>query len=334
MLGSVRALKRVLIPLLVIVLAFVVVPLVIPVPPLERTVPAEELADPDSRFVQVNGLQVHYKMQGAGAPALVLLHGFGASTFSFEAVMPSLAELGTIIAFDRPAFGLTERPTVAEWGDQNPYTIEAQSDLTVELLERFGLTEAVLVGHSAGGSVAVVTALRHPARVKALVLVGAAVYEGGTPGWLGPLLRTPRMRRLGPLIARRFARTGSELLVRAWHDPSRISPATAEGYEKPLRAQGWDKALWELVMASQPLELAERLREVRVPVLVLTGDSDRIVPPEQSARLAAELANARLVTIADCGHLPQEERPEEFLEAVAAFLEELQFPISTGGTKP
>ena len=318
-----RAIKRVLVALLAIVLVLAVLLPVLPVPPLQGTVAPEELADSDSRFVTVHGLQVHYKMRGEGTPALVLLHGFGASTFSFEAVMPSLAELGTTIAFDRPAFGLTERPVSAEWGGQNPYTIEAQSDLTVALMDRLGLEEAVLVGHSAGGSVAVLAALRHPERVKALVLVGAAIYEGGTPGWLSPLLRTPQMRRLGPLIARRLGRTGGELLGSAWYDPSRISPATVEGYEKPLQVQDWDKALWELVMASRPLALGDRLREVSVPVLVITGDSDRIVPPELSARLAADLANAKLVTIADCGHLPQEERPEAFIREVASFLQEL-----------
>lgn len=318
-----RALKRVLIALLVMALVFVVLPLVIPVPPLQGTVAPEDLADPNSRFVTVHGLQVHYKLRGEGTPALVLLHGFGASTFSFEAVMPSLAELGTTLAFDRPAFGLTERPVSDEWDGQNPYTIEAQSELMVALMDRIGLEEAVLVGHSAGGSVAVLAALRHPERVEALVLVGAAIYEGGTPGWLGPLLRTPQMRRLGPLIARRLGRTGGELLGSAWYDPAAISTATVEGYEKPLRVQNWDKALWEHVMASRPLELENRLREVRVPVLVITGDSDRIVPPEQSARLAAELTNAKLVTIAGCGHLPQEECPEAFVGAVASFLREL-----------
>ena len=128
------------------------------------------------------------------------------------------------------------------------------------------------------------------------------------------------MRRLGPLVVRRLLRRGGGLLDSAWCDASRLTPETVEGYEKPLRAENWDRALWELVMASRSPELADRLGEVGMPVLVITGVCDRIVPPEQSARLAEELPNAELVRIGECGHLPHEECPEAFLEAVATFL--------------
>ncbi|MBC8263534.1 MAG: hypothetical protein H8E47_05355 [Anaerolineales bacterium] len=105
---------------------------------MEDTVPPQQLADPDSRFVDINGLQVHYKMAGQGGPALVLLHGFGASVFSWREVMEPLAEIGTVIAFDRPAFGLTERPVPGEWEGESPYRAEAQVELTVGLLDELG----------------------------------------------------------------------------------------------------------------------------------------------------------------------------------------------------
>ncbi len=312
--------KRALIVLLAFVLVLCVVPLVIPVPPLEGTVPPEELADADSLFIDVNGLRMHYKLQGQGETVLVLLHGFAASTFSWQAVMPQLSEMATVIAFDRPAFGLTARPMPGEWEGDSPYSLEAQADQTAALMDRLGIDQAVLVGHSAGGTVALLTALRHPDRVKALVLVDAAVYRGGTPGWLGPVLRTTQMRHLGPLMARSLGKRGGRLLPGAWYDESKVTAEVLEGYERPLRAQNWDRALWEVVVASRPLHLEERLGEVRVPVLVITGEHDRIVPPDQSIRLAEELPNAELVTIPICGHLPQEERPEAFVAAVSAFL--------------
>jgi pimeloyl-ACP methyl ester carboxylesterase len=87
-----------------------------------------------------------------------------------------------------------------------------------------------------------------------------------------------------------------------------------------LRAEDWDRALWELTAASHPLGLEDRLDEIGVPVLVITGDDDRIVPTEQSVRLASELPDAKLVVIPDCGHVPHEECPEAFLKAVRAFL--------------
>jgi len=312
--------KRALFVLLALVLVLSVAPLVIPVPPLEGTVPPEELADADSLFIDVNGLRMHYKLKGHGDTTLLLLHGFAASTFSWQAVMPQLSEMATVIAFDRPAFGLTERPMPGEWEGESPYSLEAQADQTAALMDRLGIDQAVLVGHSAGGTVALLTALRHPDRVKAVVLVDAAVYSGGTPGWLRPVLRTAQMRRLGPWMVRSLGKTGGRLLPGAWHDESKVTAEVLEGYQKPLRADNWDRALWELVMASRPQHLEERLGEVQVRVLVMTGEYDRIVPPEQSIRLAEELPNAELVIIPLCGHLPQEERPEAFVAAVSTFL--------------
>lgn len=298
-------------------------PFLVPVPPLEQTVPPPKLADPASRFAQVNGLQVHYKIAGEGEPAFLLLHGFGASVFSWREVMEPLGNIGTVVAFDRPAFGLTERPLSWERGD-NPYTPEAQVALVVELMDSLGIESAILVGNSAGGTVAVQTALAHPERVQGLVLVDAAIYEGGgTPGWIRPLLNTPQMDHLGPLLARQISRRGDAFLESAWHDPSEITPQIRAGYREPLRARDWDRALWELTKASQRRDLGDQMGELAIPTLVVSGDDDRIVPVESSVRLAGELPNAELVVFPDCGHVPQEECPQPFLEAVTVFVEGL-----------
>jgi pimeloyl-ACP methyl ester carboxylesterase len=286
-----------------------------------ETLPIEQLADPDSLFVDVDGLSVHYKVAGQGEPAVVLLHGFAASVFSWRKVMDPLGEAGTAIAFDRPAFGLTERPMPGEWEGESPYSPEAQAELTVALMDELGVEKAVLVGHSAGGTIALLTALRHPERVEALVLEDAAVYENtGTPEWMGPLLRTPPMGRLGPLLVRSITLWGEAAIRTAWSDPDKITIELISGYKKPLQAENWDRALWELVLASHPLGLEERLDEVSVPALVITGEGDRIVPARHSERLAAELPGADLEVIPHCGHVPHEECPAEFLEAVREFV--------------
>jgi pimeloyl-ACP methyl ester carboxylesterase len=157
--------------------------------------------------------------------------------------------------------------------------------------------------------------------VEALVLVDPAVYvREMTPSWLRPFLNTPQMRHLGPLLARQIQDWGVDFARSAWHDPEKLTPEIWEGYTKPLRAENWDRALWEVTRASRPLGLETRLGEVRVPVLVITGDDDRIVPTQQSVRLAGEIPGAQLVVIPECGHVPQEECPGPFLEAVEAFL--------------
>jgi pimeloyl-ACP methyl ester carboxylesterase len=313
-----------------LLLILLVGPFLVPIPPLDDTVTPRELADEDSRFATVNGIEVHYKEQGSGEDAIVLLHGFGASSFSWREVTTALSADGRVVAFDRPSAGLTQRLMPNEWNPADyaggsPYSPEAQADLTVALLDELGIERAVLVGHSAGGSVAMLTALKYPERVEALVLVDPAIYtEGGPPAFVYPLLKTPQMRRLGPLVGRALGGpAGERILKMAWHDPSRITEEIRQGYRLPLRAENWDRALWELTVARRPLDLGERLDELTVPVLVVSGDDDRIVPTEESRRLAEEIAGADLALIEDAGHVPHEEQPAAFLEAVGTFLEGL-----------
>lgn len=311
-----RILGGILIFLLVVLL---IGPFLVPVPPLENTVTAESLADEDSQFIEVNGVNVHYKLNGNGESVFILLHGFGASLFSWREVTAPLAEFGTVIAYDRPAFGLTERPL--EWEGESPYSQDSQVELVIGLMDALRIEKATLVGNSAGGTIAMLTALKYPERIEQLILVDPAVYAGGgAPAWVRPLLGTPQMRHLGPLFARQIQARGPELVELAWHDPSRMPPGVMEGYQKPLQVNHWDKALWELTVSSRESGLDERVNEFDLPVLVITGDDDRIVPTEQSVRLASEIPNAELVVIPQCGHVPHEECPNKFMQAITDFL--------------
>jgi len=318
-----RVLRTLWMLLLILAVTLLAGPFLIPVPPLEDTVPAEQLSDPDSKFIEVNGLNVHYKTYGQDGPVFILLHGFGASLFSWHAVTAPLAEYGTVIAYDRPAFGLTERPM--EWEGGSPYSLQSQVELVVGLMDALGIEKAILVGNSAGGTISMQTALQYPERVQALILVDPAVYAGGgAPAWTRPILKTPQMNHIGPLIARQIQARGPEFIELAWHDPSKITPEILAGYQKPLQVENWDKALWYLTVSSQDSGLAERVGELTLPTLVITGDDDRIVPTAQSTRLADELPNAILRVIPQSGHVPHEEHPVEFMQAVIEFLSTLK----------
>lgn len=320
-----KAIRFIAITLAVLLIILLIAPLLVPVAQLEGTLPETALADSDSRFIQINGINVHYKQMGSGEPVILLLHGFGASVFSWREVMTPMANYATVIAFDRPAFGLTQRPMPGEWQGQNPYSPEAQVALVIGLMDALEIDRAILIGNSAGGSVALSTALANPQRINGLVLVDAAVYSGGgAPAWIRPLLRLPQYDRVGQLISRSLLQNGDRLIETAWHDPTRISPEVIEGYQKPLLANNWDRALWELTKASSESGLADRLAELKLPVLVVSGDDDRIVPTDQSVRLSEEIDGARLVVFTACGHVPQEECPDQFLQAVKPFVTSLQ----------
>lgn len=326
-------LRVILIALGVLILLIVAGPLLWPAPQLEGLVPPRQLADADSRFIEVDGLQFHARQAGDGAPAMILLHGFGASTFSWREVMQPLAALGTVVAYDRPSSGLTERPMPghprmeggAAWTGVNPYSPEGQAAQVVALMDELGIDRAILIGNSAGGTVATLAALEYPERVQALVLVDAAIYTGGgAPAWVRPFLRTPQLERIGPLISRSLLSSGDRLIRLAWHDPSKVTPEVLAGYRLPLQAENWDRGLWELTKASRDLDLDQRLSGVTQPTLVITGDDDRIVPTAESVRLASELPNAGLVVLPQCGHTPQEECAGPWLEAVTAFVQGLE----------
>ena len=313
------------------VLLTLVLPLVLPIRPPAGTQPAAALADPDSRFIEVDGIRVHAKIRGpqpgTSDMAFVLLHDFGGSTYSWHAIMDRLAELGTGGAFDRPAFGLTERPAPGSWSGESPYSPAAQVRLTVDLMTTLGIDRAVLIGHSVGATVALETAAAHPERVRGLVLADAAVYQrSGSPSWARWLLATPQLNRLGPVIMRQLAGpAGEEVIRNGWADPDKVPDASIAEYRKGLQVDGWDVALWQYTRASRPTTVLNQLPSMSVPSLVLTGALDAVVPPADSERLAATLPAAEFLSLPDCGHVPQEECPTAFLAALATWLQVAPF---------
>jgi pimeloyl-ACP methyl ester carboxylesterase len=314
-----RIFKIILITLAVLLFILVVGPFLVPISPLEGVVPPQELTDPDSQFTKIDGVDFHYKTQGDGEPVLVLLHGFGSSVYSWREVTPALAEMYTVYSYDRPAFGLTERPI--EWEGDNPYTLDASVIQLDALLNTWGVDHVVLVGNSAGATVALQYTLEHPEHVKGLILVDPSFGSGGGGysryGWL---LNTPQMQRLGPLLVREISESGLETIDRAWHDPSKQPADTIPLYTKPLQAENWDIGLWFYSTSQSPTTIRENLGQFFLPVLVITGDDDRLIPAESTIAAADEIPEAELVVITNCGHVPHEECPEEFLDAVLDFL--------------
>jgi pimeloyl-ACP methyl ester carboxylesterase len=307
--------------------AFLIVPLMIPFES-SGTQTYTEAAGPNAEFLDINGISVHVQTQAyTGAaeevvPVIILMHGFGASTFSWRDVITPLSTAGDVIAYDRTGFGFTERPT--NWDGVNPYGFEGSLDLLTGLIEHVALgREVVLVGHSAGGQIAAEFARLHPQLVQRLILVDPAIYTtGGAPSWLNWLWDVPQIDRLGPFFVQGIAKSGNDLLTESYFDTAQLTPEVFAGYQAPQSVTGWEKAFWEFTTAPRDNQLVENLTSILQPTLLITGEFDTVVPRTDTEKLATVIAVNKLVIISESAHLPQEEQADVFVSEVLLWLKE------------
>lgn len=308
----------------------VLAPLALPMRSASDRLPRRELVGPEGRLVDVDGLEVHVVERGPrdgavaseppggpaapaprDAPAVVLAHQFYGSVATWRRVLPLLADEAHVVAYDRPGFGLTERP-IPRRGEPDPYTRAEQARIGWRLLDLLGIERAVLVGSSAGGTHVLEMLDRAPQRVAGLVLVSPAITgDVGPRPALRALLRTPQLRRLAPRVIERVVDdVPRDRVARAWHDPSRLTDEDVDAYRRLVRVEGWARGLLSAMTAEGPPDLRHVLRAITVPTVVVAGRSDRTIAPHFNARTARAIPGARLVIAEACGHLPQEERPD------------------------
>lgn len=310
--------------------ALLMVLLVVPVPRPRGLVEPEELADEDSRFVEVDGIRLHYKDQGdpSAKRTIVFLHGFASSVYMWRHAMVALCGRYRVIAFDRPGFGLSGRPLAGDWQGDSPYSTSAAARQTVALMDALGIDRAVLVGHSQGATISVLVDEMRPERVSAMVLVNcptaAKRFRGVPPGIVRRLRRLPYMR-LAPLLPRPFfGRNARTVMGLAYHDPSKLTEETIELELKATRVKDWDLSYVELAPIQVNLRVPRAMAAVTAPTLVVAGENDPTVPYRDQVRAARSIPGARLVTFAATGHVIPEERPKAFAEVVADFVNKLE----------
>jgi pimeloyl-ACP methyl ester carboxylesterase len=233
------------------------------------------------------------------AVCLGLLHGFGATAFTWRAIVEPLRAAHSVTLLDRP------------WG---PF--DEQVRATVQALEQHVCEGWVLVGHSAGAEVALGVALAAPARVRGLVLLGPVVGRGA-PRLVRSVARLPGSDRVAPALLRAGFGFLAPLLKRAWDDPSSVSEEVVEGYRRPLHEPGVAEALWAMARADDDrAALRSQLHEIDQPCHVLVGRTDRWATP-------VPLRHARTVVLDRCGHLPHEEQPGRTAREILTFVDGL-----------
>lgn len=266
-------------------------------------------------------LPLHAESRGSGPP-LLLIHGFGANAYTWRHWVAELARDHEVVQVDLKGFGSAPKPR------DGAYAAADQAALLHRLVLQRDLRDLTLVGHSLGGGISLLLALRlldtDPGRLRGLVLVAAAAYRQEMPTyvrlaqmpWVGELL-------LRVLPARYIVRKVLESIV---YDPDTVTVGQVDAYAAPLTESGGRRALAETARQIEPRDLEEVVRrypEIDRPALLLWGRHDPIVPVEIGERLAADLPRARLEVMEECGHDPPEELPRASLEIVLEFLGEL-----------
>jgi pimeloyl-ACP methyl ester carboxylesterase len=278
--------------------------------------PAAEVAarwgTPPSRFIDVDGMRVHVRERGTG-PALLLLHGSNASLFTWEGWARELSGEHRVIALDLPGHGLTGPHP------QDRYTARDMAEVVDHAMTALGVERFSLAGNSMGGHIAVTYALAHPERVENLILVDAAGLPREEPRPLIFRLATwPVVGLLFGVVTPRFIVAANVRAV--YGDPSKVTDETVDRYYDLLLREGNRRATrLRLSQADEPVD-AGRLRELRMPVLILWGARDRWILPKYGERYRDAIPGAKLVVFDALGHVPMEEDPVATAAAVRDFI--------------
>jgi pimeloyl-ACP methyl ester carboxylesterase len=273
-------------------------------------------APPPSAFLDVAGLQAHLRDEGVrGDPVpIVLLHGTSSSLHTWDGWVDILKSDRRVVRVDLPGFGLTG-PTAD--GD---YRIERYVEFVTALLDVLGIEQCVLAGNSFGGWVSWETALAHPGRIQALVLVDSAGYplESQSVPIGFRIARLPGLNRLMQVTLPRGVIESS--LRNTYGDPSRVTPELVDRYYELTLREGNRAALARRFADGRHAPRAERIRGIRAPTLILWGGRDRLIPPGYAGQFQRDIAGSRLVTFPELGHVPHEEDPLATVAAVLEFL--------------
>ena len=318
---ALNIISRIALGLLVVAL---IVPFLIPVQ-TSGTKTYQEAAGASATFATAQGIDVYTAVtefdckQGKDCqnpPVFILLHGFGANTFSYRFVTEPLSAYGEVVAYDRPGFGFTERPT--SWKGENPYGSAGNDLILDELIQKYAANQDVyLVGHSAGGTQAAQYVVDNPGSVTGLILISPAILTtGGSPSGFNWIFSIPQLDHLGPLLVSSIASSGMDLLDRSWFDKSKITEEIKTGYRAPLEIIGWEEGFWEFNRAPRVFDVKDRLAEITIPTLLITGDTDVVVATADTEALATMIKGSSLVVIPKSGHLAQEETPSETMQAI------------------
>ena len=264
-----------------------------------------------AQYRMIDNSRIRLIDTGRGTP-VVFLHGIGASMYLWRHQLPAIVAAGyRVIAFDNRGFGFSDKPP-------HGYSNAAYAQLVVAMLDSLGVSSAVLVGHSMGGAIAAEVAIRHPDRVRGMVLIDAAGYGISWPG----VLKIARWPFLGAVATAFRARWVTKRIVRStFADPRKVSEADIDQYYAPVPDPRFARSLRGVLREFRFDTLGGgRLAAVQAPSLILWGDADRLISLRDGTQFPRELPRSEFVVLQHTGHNAPEESFEQVNRLLLDFL--------------
>lgn len=269
-------------------------------------------ANEASRFVAVDGMEVHYRDEGSG-PVLLLLHGSNASLHTWDGWVQELQSNYRLIRLDLPGHGLTGPHP------ENRYHWAEAARFVDRFVQKLGVDRFVIVGNSMGGGIAWNYALAFPRKVEKLVLLDARGIPPQEP--LPFAFRAYSVPGLNTLLTAFTPRWIVAKSVReVYGDPSKVSEALIDRYFDLGLREGNRSATAYRMSHLDAYEALPRLAELKLPTLILWGEKDTWILPKYGHEFARRIPGAKLILYPGLGHVPMEEAPQETARDVRAFL--------------
>ncbi|MBT3783381.1 alpha/beta hydrolase [bacterium] len=274
----------------------------------------------EKKSLVVDGVRLAFEEYGTGE-VILFLHGFGASSYSWRPVARSIAEQWgkRCICLDLMGFGESDKPV------HEKYTIDRHASLITHFLQSLEISSLSLAGHSYGGGVSLVLLHRHdagktPFQIQNLILVSSPCFPMPTPDFI-KLLSIPLLPRL--LLKIIPSRTVVFRAITYDLPELKRSSATVTEYAECMKKKGAHRALINSAKHISPPNLEEIVlwySKISIPVLLLWGNRDLLIPLKIGKRLNKEIPHSELQIIADCGHIPQEQYPDITTNLISNFV--------------